>query len=324
MTTSEILDAFPRLNALVVGDVCLDRWCRYDPAAGEESRETGIRRIGVVSTKVTPGAAGTVAKNLCSLGIGGVALLGIVGEDGHGYELMRALGGSEISTELIVRSSLIPTFTYTKLINNNTGKEDLPRVDYIYSHALPSAVEQQVAASLRMFSSHFDVIFVSDQAETEAGGVVTPLIRQTLAKIAEEQPEKLIWVDSRRRPEHFRRVILKPNRDEADAACLRAFGAIDYKRLREYTQSKLLIVTCGGEGALVIDDAGETLVPGRAVGEPVDVCGAGDSFSAGSALALLASKSPAEAVAFGNLVASITVMKPGTGVATPEELLAIQ
>ena len=58
VTTAEILARFPRMSALVVGDVCLDRWCVYDPAATEPSRETGIPRIGVVRTEVTPGAAG--------------------------------------------------------------------------------------------------------------------------------------------------------------------------------------------------------------------------------------------------------------------------
>ena len=45
MTTAEILAEFPKLRVLVVGDVCLDRWCRYDPALALESRETGIPRI---------------------------------------------------------------------------------------------------------------------------------------------------------------------------------------------------------------------------------------------------------------------------------------
>src|ERR1700752_166419 len=77
MTDAEILAEFPKLRALVVGDVCLDRWCRYDPAQSEPSRETGIPRIGIVSTESTPGAAGTVANNLAALGCGRVAVLGI-------------------------------------------------------------------------------------------------------------------------------------------------------------------------------------------------------------------------------------------------------
>ena len=61
MTTAEILRRLPELSALVVGDICLDRWCTYDPSEAEPSRETGIPRVGVISTACTPGAGGTVA-----------------------------------------------------------------------------------------------------------------------------------------------------------------------------------------------------------------------------------------------------------------------
>ena len=58
MTNEEILAAIPKLSALVVGDVCLDRWCRYEPSYSEPSRETGIPRVAVVEYERTPGAAG--------------------------------------------------------------------------------------------------------------------------------------------------------------------------------------------------------------------------------------------------------------------------
>ena len=70
LNAAGILEAFPRYSALVVGDICLDRWCTYDPATAEPSHETGIPRIGVVSTEVAPGGGGNVANNLASLGIG--------------------------------------------------------------------------------------------------------------------------------------------------------------------------------------------------------------------------------------------------------------
>jgi sugar/nucleoside kinase (ribokinase family) len=54
----------------------------------------------------------------------------------------------------------------------------------------------------------------------------------------------------------------------------------------------------------------------------VDICGAGDSFAAGCALALAVTGSPLESARFGNLIASITIMKKGTGTASPEEVLA--
>jgi rfaE bifunctional protein kinase chain/domain len=322
MTAAEILAALPQCSALICGDICLDRWCSYDPGTAEPSRETGIPRIGVVSTEVTPGAGGTVANNVAALGIGRVAVLGAIGDDGFGYELTQRLKARGISTELLVRSSELPTFTYTKLLNAATGVEDLARVDFINTRPLSDAVEKQIVGQLHDHADSFDVIFVSDQAETARGGVITPAVRSALTKIVETRPDKIILVDSRVRVEHFRKLILKPNEQEAATACLGLFGAVDYQRLRTHTAAKLMFVTKGAGGVVVVEDGSETLVPTRAVEDPVDICGAGDSFSAGLGTALAVTKSPVEAARFANLVASITIMKKGTGTASPRELLA--
>ena len=322
MTTTEILAAFPRYSALIVGDICLDRRCIYDPGAAEPSRETRISRLGVVTSDVSPGGGGTVGNNLAALGITRLAVLGAVGEDGFGWELTRSLNARGISTDLLVRSSEVPTFTYTKLINAATGEEDQPRVDFINTRPVPASVEKQVLAHLDNFAHTFDVLFVSDQAETKQGGVVTPAVRDHLLKFAEANPAKVMWVDSRVRVERFRKMILKPNEQEADAASIGLFGDVDYQRLRAHAGSRLMFVTKGQQGVLVVEDNSETLVPARTVKNPVDICGAGDSFSAGAAMALAITGSAMEAARFGNLVASITIMKKGTGTASPEEVLA--
>ena len=322
MTTAEILAAFPRYSALIVGDICLDRRCIYDPGATELSRETKIPRTGVVASEVSPGGGGTVGNNLASLGVTRLAVLGAIGEDGFGWELTRSLNARGISTDLLVRDGEIPTFTYTKLINGSTGEEDQPRVDFINTKPLPASIEKQVLVHLDNFADTFDVLFVSDQAETKQGGVVTPGVRDRLLKIAKSNPDKVIWVDSRVRVERFQKMILKPNEQEADAASIALFGDVDYQRLRAHAGSRLMFVTKASQGVLVVEENSETLVPARKVKQPVDICGAGDSFSAGAAMALAITGSATEAARFGNLVASVTIMKHGTGTASPEEVLA--
>lgn len=320
MNVEEILKALPFKSALVVGDICLDRWCTYDPAMTEPSRETGLPRIAVVSTEVTPGAGGTIANNLAALGIGRVAVLGSIGADGHGRELMEALNARGVSPELLVRSADLPTFTYTKLINGDTGEEDQSRIDFINTRHQPEPVERQLLSHLRTFAGAFDVIFVSDQAETRRGGTVTHAMRLALADLANADPQQVIWVDSRVRSELFRKVILKPNQQEAEDSSNGLFGCVDYHRFRKHTDARLMYVTHGAKGVLVIDDRGETFVSTVPIEHPVDICGAGDSFSAGAGMALAISGSPLDAARFGNLVASITVMKKGTGTATPDEV----
>jgi rfaE bifunctional protein kinase chain/domain len=322
MNVEDILRKIRRLRVMVLGDICLDRWCWYDPDLAEPSRETGIPRIAVVRTEVTPGAGGTVANNLVALGVETVSVLGAVGDDGSAWELQSALNARAIDPDLLVQSREICTFTYTKLMDARTGEEDRPRVDFINTADMPAEVEQRILTQLDNHFGRFDVMIVSDQAETDRGGVVTPAVRERVVGIAAAHPEKVVWVDSRRRPELFRHVVLKPNEEEAEAACRRAFGSVDYRRLFEELALRLLIVTRGAEGARVIDCAHDEAVAGRSV-RAVDICGAGDSFSAGAACALAATGSPVDAVRFGNLVASVTVTKKGTGTASPEELLAI-
>jgi len=313
VSVRELLEAIAKLRVLVVGDVCLDRWCQYDPALADPSRETGIPRVGVVSTEVTPGAAGTVANNIAAWGTH-VSVLGVIGDDGFGYELTQALAARGIGSDLLVRSKKVATFTYTKLLNCCTGAEDLPRIDFVNTRPLPAALEAEVVARI---SADYDVIIVSDQAETDAGGVVTPAVRDAIGSI--EGP--VIWVDSRMRAEHFRRVIVKPNREEAEAASVRALGRVDYAALRRHIEAPLLVVTHGGDGALLVDERGERWATARRVEHPADICGAGDSFSAGAALAYRVTGNALEAARFGNLVASVTIMKKGTGTASPAELL---
>jgi rfaE bifunctional protein kinase chain/domain len=320
VTTAEILGAIPALRVLVVGDVCLDRWCTYDPALADPSRETGIPRVAVTATEVTPGAAGTIANNLAALGAGHVDVLGMVGDDGFGYELRRALAARGISPGLLVDAPGVPTFTYTKLISGATGDEDLPRVDFVYTKPLPQIVEGAIVA--RLECAEYDVVLVSDQAETAHGGVVTAPVRDAVERMALGRRDTVVWVDSRLRPELFRHVVVKPNQQEAEAASVRLLSRVDYSEWRRRAQLRALIVTHGGDGAIVVDEHGERWSAARRVERPVDICGAGDSFSAAAAMALKITGDPMQAAAFGNRVALITIMKKGTGTASPAEVAA--
>jgi rfaE bifunctional protein kinase chain/domain len=324
MTDAEILHALPRLSALIVGDICLDRWCRYDPALSLPSAETGIPRIGVVSTDCTAGAGGTIANNLAAMGIGQVSVLGVIGDDGHGYELRRALESRGIAGDLLVEAPGRHTFTYTKLINSASGIEDLPRVDFIFEPA-PEAecrVLDRLLDAIDTKGHSHDLILISDQAETDSAGVVTEAVRTLLSELAAVYKDKVFLADSRRRAHLFAGISLKPNRSEAEAASIAALGRIDLPALREHTRAPVLFVTQGGDPVRVFTRVGETLVNVRKTENPVDVCGAGDSFAAGAAAALFLTRDPRRAAEFGSRIASVTIGKCGTGTASPEEILA--
>jgi sugar/nucleoside kinase (ribokinase family) len=175
---------------------------------------------------------------------------------------------------------------------------------------------------LRSQIDSFDVILISDQAETSRGGVVTPAVRELLASLGPNYPDKIFMADSRTRIDQFRNVIVKPNHQEAETVCRKLFGAVDYRLLLRHVGGAFMYVTHGEKGVALVTESEERWAPARRIGKPVDICGAGDSFTAGAAVALAVTGSPLEAAHFGNLVASITIMKKGTGTASPEELLA--
>jgi sugar/nucleoside kinase (ribokinase family) len=67
--------------------------------------------------------------------------------------------------------------------------------------------------------------------------------------------------------------------------------------------------------------AGGYVIPAYPAPGPVDICGAGDSCSAGITCAMVAGATHEQAAAFGNLVASITVQQIGvTGTASPDQV----
>lgn len=322
MTAHDILNKLPERNILVIGDICLDRWSYYDPAASEPSRETGLNRVGVTRVDSTAGACGTIANNLSDLGVGRVSLLGVIGEDAHGDELFRCLAKRDIGVDLVIHSSGVQTFTYVKHINGDTGVEDLPRVDYINTKPLPAFLEAQLVQNVDAFAHLFDAVIVCDQAETNAGGVITANVRAALARFASAHPNKVLWVDSRSRAEHFRNVYLKPNEQEAREASLRLLGKDDPAALARTLELRALVVTKGEKGVTAYEQSQTSEVPAPPAEKVVDICGAGDSFSAGAVSALSSGATLEESLQFANLVASITITKRGTGTAHPEEVRA--
>ncbi|MCL2464067.1 MAG: ribokinase [Micrococcales bacterium] len=115
--------------------------------------------------------------------------------------------------------------------------------------------------------------------------------------------------------------IMTPNQSEA-AAMLGLgghHGMADEAlatRVRERTGGPV-VVTRGGEGVLVADDAGITAVPAVHVAGVVDTTGAGDSLSAALAVALAEGRSLQESVRFAVAAAAHTVTVAGVIPALP-------
>jgi ribokinase len=81
--------------------------------------------------------------------------------------------------------------------------------------------------------------------------------------------------------------VLTPNRGELGTLTGEPDAALDdsLESLREWYRGTV-VVTCGGDGAVVDDDRGRTRIPAVPVDRVVDTTGAGDAFTAALAVAI--------------------------------------
>lgn len=327
----EILERFPQARVAVFGDFFLDKYLVIDPVLAEPSLETGLLAHQVVATRSSPGAAGTVTSNLAALEVGCLYAVGAVGDDGNGYEVRQGLqrSGVDMGHLQVLEEIFTPTYTKPMVIGEDGTETESNRVDIKNRRPLSEAVQERLLQELEAVLPEVEAVIIADQVEEPQLGIVTERVRERLAELADEQPDKILFADSRANINAFRKVTIKPNAREA-AACLGLSSEHEASReqLEEMGRElcrrngRPVYITLGAEGMLVCTAEDAKPIPGIPVSGPLDICGAGDSATAGIVSALCAGATGEEAALFGNLVASITVQQVGTtGTASPGQVL---
>ncbi len=326
----EILGGFGRAAVAVLGDFFLDQYLEIDPHLDERSLETGLTARQVVSVRCQPGGAGNVAANLCALGVGRVLCLGLIGDDGEGFELVRALRQLGADTEGLAATPDRVTPTYRKpVVRTPDGKlRESERLDSKNREPMPQELEEVLLTQLREAAGRVDAVIIQDQVQEPDCGVITTRVRRALAELA-EQHERVVWLaDSRTRAAEFWNVMLKSNREEACAAVHPGSPAHDPEGAVACAQSLCqrtgapVFMTLGEHGMAVAAADRVRRVPTVQLSGEIDIVGAGDSAAAGIASALSAGATLAEAAVVGNIVASITVQQLGTtGTATQQQVM---
>ena len=340
LTDSSLERILARIHGLtigVLGDLFLDRYLDIDDTLTEPSLETALDAYQVVRVRSFPGAAGTVINNLVALGVAHVYPIGVIGDDGEGYELRQALAAMKVvAGEGVFSWEGRRTPTYTKPMLHRPGQvpRELNRLDIKNRTPLGAAAQNQVLQALDDIWPRVNALIVLDQVSEADCGVVTERVRQRLKELGDAHPERMILADSRERIGLFQSVWLKPNRGE----CVKA---VQHKPEAQAKDPSLALQACvaslarragrpvfctqGEQGIRVVDPRQtpplDVQVPTFPVTGPIDVVGAGDSTSAALACAIAGGASLAEAAALGNLVASITIQQLGTtGTATPKQI----
>ncbi len=320
-----VLARAPNLTIGVLGDLFLDRYLDLDGGLTEPSLETGLDAYQVVRVRAIPGAAGTVINNLVALGVGQVFPVAVIGDDGEGHELrqaLAALGRVNCRGVFAWEGRRTPTYTKPMLHAAGAAPRELSRLDVKNRSLLPDGAAERVLGELNALWERVDALLVLDQVSEPDCGVVTGLVREHLAQLGASRPERFVLADSRERIGLFRNTCAKPNERECLRAVPHLFEAPSAVRELARQVGRPVFCTRGERGILLAESEGALVeVPAYSVAGPLDPVGAGDSTSAGIACARAAGATLAQAAAFGNLVASITVRQLGTtGTASPAQV----
>ncbi len=327
-----LMGKFKSVRIAVFGDFFVDKILLIDNRLDEPSVETCLTAYQIVEKRIEPGAAGTVVNNLSALGVGTLHAIGVAGQDGEGYELQSRLDAKGVEHSRIIHAGDWFTPTYIKpMFMRPEGLEESNRLDIRNRKApLSREVERALIDNLEAMAGSLDALIVLDQLSPDECGVITPAVREALTGIARSHPKLIAYADSRFRPRDFEHFVVKCNHTEAirmifpgkdDNGADEALLELCARGIREGTHRDV-IVTWGSKGMGVLSGEQFRLVPTVKVQGKIDICGAGDSATAGLVSALCAGADAFEAAVMGNLAASVTIRQIGrTGVATQPEIL---
>jgi len=335
---------FAQLCIGVVGDFSLDRYFDIDPARAETSLETRLPVHNVSRVRCSPGAAGNIVQNLGALGARQLWPVGFCGEDGEGFELLRALRAIPgVSLDNFLRTPDRRTFTYTKPLLHSPSQApvELSRLDIKNWSPTPADVEGELCSALEDLGPQFDALIVMDQAGVPGCGVITPAILKTVRELTLAHPRLVVVADSRHGLGSFPPLVFKMNAAEftvltSPAKTTRhAIGDVDHTAAdlplaeimagadRLAAASKRAVFITLAERGIIGAAPGEPAVhvPALPVRGEIDIVGAGDAVTAALTLSLAASATLAEAMQLAQAAASLVIHQLGTtGAARSPEL----
>lgn len=310
-------------KVLVAGDMILDEY-QYG-TTDRVSREAPVVIVRYDRSSWCPGGAANAATNVASLG-GLAVAAGVTGRDETAKRLGEMLRSSGANTGGMIAVSGLMTTSKTRILAGDfhAQRQQIVRIDRESGAALSSSIEKRLIRSIEKRLSGCGAVILSDYGQ----GVFSEGTAKTVIEMASASGIPVI-ADSRFGLTGFKGVTTAtPNEVEAAEAAGIDPGSVDAldktgRKLLKVLQSDSLLITRGRLGMALFRPRRKMIKVG-VVGSPeaTDVTGAGDTVVSAVALTLAAGGGMMEAMLAANVAASIVVMKRGTAVTSPEEMIS--
>jgi len=313
----ELLDRFGSLRIWVIGDLMLDHFVWGD--VERISPEAPVPVVRVESERMMPGGAANVATNLSGLGVK-VTLVGVVGRDAAGRNLLRILEKRRISTSGIISTRSRETTVKTRVVAHG---QHVVRFDRERASPLSKRLKNQILDFFHSNRQGFDALVVSDYGKGLIDG-------DLFAEIVDfcKAHDRFLAVDPYLHHFFFyrRASLVTPNQHQFEAAINRKCGSQrelekEGRKILKELELKYFVVTQGERGMTVFQRGDRPHRLPTFARQVYDVTGAGDTVIAMLALALAAGTDISEAAMLANLAAGIVVEEVGTTAITRDKIV---
>lgn len=322
LSATETVQGFTGLRALVIGDAMLDTWLEGE--AIRLCKEAPVPVVREVSTTHCPGGAANTAVNLAALGAD-VEYVAFIGSDQPGRHLREAFRAAALDDRHLIEDAGISTLHKVRVIASG---QYVVRFDEGSTDGVSTGSRLQMLERVAMRYPESDLVVVSDYCH----GAIADDVITLLGELQQSHPTVLV-VDSKTisRFANCPSTMVTPNLQEAWRATdpdnapnqpvdLEQAYEIG-RKLRGMLRSSMIAVTLAEQGVLLTGpDGGQAHLPCHPVSRASDV-GAGDTFTAATAMALAAGALTEQAVRIGIDAAAIAVTRGRTSTVSAQDLL---
>jgi D-beta-D-heptose 7-phosphate kinase / D-beta-D-heptose 1-phosphate adenosyltransferase len=301
---------------VVYGDIMLDKYMSGNVT--RISPEAPVPVIKLSKETKTLGGAGNVANNLSKLGCE-AHLIGFIGQDNNGKQLLSLLKKEKINFEPIFTSN--PTITKIRIIG---GKQQIARID-IEETLSESNFEKEIFLKniSNKINKDINVFIISDYLK---GSCNEFACKEIITKCNELNIPVIIDPKGNNWAKYRNAFMLTPNLKELEQITNNSI--INNREeiikntlpLLDKYNLKYILVTRSEKGMLLLSKNKILDFPTEAK-EVYDVSGAGDTVISTISLGISSGMSIEESVKLANIGAGIVVSKSGTTPLYKEELL---
>lgn len=287
---------------LVVGSFVMDLI-----VGTERFPDAGETVLGTFFHTATGGKGANQAVQAARLGAE-VVMVGKVGEDDFGRQLIAAAAAAGVDTSHVLVSSTAPSAIGNIQIETRGGKTN-NRICVVPGANMELKVED--VAFLKEEIAAFDMVIL----QLEIPMAVNLAVAEYAA--AKGVPVMLNTAPFAPLPEELIPLLSYVSPNEHEASLMSGVEVVDEQSARKAIEKITamgidhVIITLGSRGAVVGDGKECTFYPAVSGVTAVDPTAAGDSFVAAFCTALCGGKSEGEAMNFANRTAAITVTKMG-------------